>query len=278
MQQPDNAVKCVVDLFGRLGPADQAEVDRLYDGTAAFSQASDEEIAKLRDQALRVVELLDAKRDELAKVLSPEERLELSRCARHINQAYELRATNTSPLVRDAMMAENAHRLIEDSYPRQKVVLWAHNGHVETWNVGSEKLMGSRLREAFGDQMFVVGFATDRGQVRARRLKDGMDVDPGRWVSLPLNPSVPYSADALFAATDLPRFALDLRRPQADSELARWLSRKHLLRDVGWGYDPENVSFGYEAPIDLAASFNAIIFIAESSAAKSLSNSRGPPR
>jgi erythromycin esterase len=278
MQSPGDAVKCVIDLVARLGPSDQAEVARLYEDTAGFWQVSNEEIARLRAQALRVAELLDTKRDELAKVLNPAERLELSRCARHINQAYELRAMGTPPMLRDAMMAENAQRLIAESYPQQKVVLWAHNGHVETWRTGAEIAMGGRLREAFGHQMFVVGFATDRGQVRARRLKDGGELNPGRWVSLPLNPSVPYSADALFAATGLPRFALDLRHPPADNDLARWLSRNHLIRDVGWGYDPDNVSFGYEAPIDLATSFNALIFIAETNAAKSLSDSGDPPR
>lgn len=281
MQDPGDAVKCVVDFFGQLGPADQAEVARLYEGTADFWQASGEEIIKLQGHALRVVELLDVKRDELAKVLNPAERLELSRCARHVNQAYELRAPNSPPMLRDAMMAENARQLIEESYPGQKVVLWAHNGHVATWapdQSGSEKLMGGRLHEAFGNQMFVLGMANDRGQVRARRLKDGKELNPGRWVSLPLNPSVPYSAEALFAATGLARFALDLRRLQADSEFARWLSRNHFYRDVGWGYDSDNLSFGYGTPVDIAAAYNAIIFIAESSAAKPLSDSRGPPR
>jgi erythromycin esterase-like protein len=281
MQDPGTAVKCVLDFFGRLGPADQAEVARLYEGTAGFWRASGEDIVKLQGQTLRVVELLDAKRDELAKVLNPAERLELSRCARHVTQAYQLRAANAPPILRDAMMAENVRRLIEESYPDQKVVLWAHNDHVATFPPdpsGSEKLMGGRLREAFGDQMFVLGLANDRGQVRARRLKDGSELNPGRWVSLPLNPPVPYSVEALFAATGLARFALDLRHPQGDSELARWLSRNHLHRDVGWAYDPDNLSFGYDRGINLAAAYNAIIFIAESSAAKSLSDSGGAPR
>lgn len=278
MQSPGDAVKCVVDLVARLGPSDQAEVARLYEDPADFWQVSSEEIARLRAQALRVAELLDTKRDELAKVLNPAERLELSRCARHINQAYELRAMGTPPMLRDAMMAENAQRLIAESFSQQKVVLWAHNGHVGTWQAGAEKFMGGRLREVFGDQMFVVGFSTDRGQVRARRLKDGAETNPGRWVSLPLNPPVPYSADTLFAATGLPRFALDLRHPPAGSELARWLSRNHLMRDVGWGYDPDNASFGYDAPIDLATAYNALIFIADTNAANALSDSGDPPR
>ena len=60
MQGPGNAVTCVVDLSGRLGPSDQAEVARLYEGTARFRHLSDEETARLRGQARRVMELLDA--------------------------------------------------------------------------------------------------------------------------------------------------------------------------------------------------------------------------
>jgi erythromycin esterase len=266
-------VKCVVGYFGRLGAADQAEVARLYEGPADIDAAPDEDIPKLRAQALRVVELLETREGELAKVLNPKERLELSRCARHVTQAYELRASSSLTL-RDALMAENARRIIEESYPGQKVMIWAHNDHVATWAPGSEKTMGAHLQDAFGDQLFVLGFAGEKGEVRARRIKGAnyLEARRGQYVSLRLNPPVPFSAEALFAATGLDRFGLDLRHVPPNSELARWLSRSHLLRDLGWAYDPDDQTYGYNTLTDLAAAYNALVFIAESSAAKPLAD------
>jgi hypothetical protein len=59
--------------------------------------------------------------------------------------------------------------------------------------------------------------------------------------------------------------------------LGRWLSRSHLLRTLGWGYDPDNLTFGY-GRIDLAAAYNALIFIADSSAATPLPDEKTAPR
>jgi erythromycin esterase len=278
MQYPGEAAKCVVDLVGRAGSAARADAMLLYEGIDGFGRASDQEIARLRSQALRVDDLLDKRRDELAKVLNPAEQLELSRCVRHVAQAFALRASS-SPTLRDEMMADNARRLIEESYSGQKVILWAHSGHLSMWPgpSGSNVTMGTRLHDRFGSQMFVVGFGFAKGEVRARRLKGGTPIDPGQWTSLTLSPPVPYSADAFLAAADLPRFALDLRRAQADGGLGRWLSRDHWFRTLGWGYDPDSPTFGYEK-IDLAAAYDALVFIAESSAAKPLADPTDAPR
>jgi erythromycin esterase-like protein len=47
-------------------------------------------------------------------------------------------------------------------------MLWAHNGHVSTAELGSSESMGGALPETYGAQMVVCGFAFGEGTTAAR--------------------------------------------------------------------------------------------------------------
>jgi erythromycin esterase-like protein len=75
--------------------------------------------------------------------------------ARVVLQGMQMRANEAT---RDKSMADNV-KWIVDSNPGAKIVLWAHNGHVSTASAGRYGPMGTSLREMFGAQMVVFGFA-----------------------------------------------------------------------------------------------------------------------
>jgi erythromycin esterase-like protein len=79
----------------------------------------------------------------------------------------------------------------------------------------------------------------------------------------------PHSLDALFASTGMARFVLDFRQVSPSSALGRWLARPRMIREPGWTYDLDNEWDGYERKI-LPASYDCIIFVAESSATRPL--------
>src|SRR6202023_710474 len=128
------------------------------------------ERTRLADAAATALDRIDARREELTRASTPQQFAELRQAARIVRQALGMRA---GTLERDRAMAENVRWLIEEGYPGQKIVLWAHNRHVGTNLEGSERSLGDHLRDRYGDQMAVIGFATHHGWVRAVRMKEG---------------------------------------------------------------------------------------------------------
>jgi erythromycin esterase-like protein len=112
------------------------------------------EKTRLIDGASKALDLIEAQREMLVMASTPEEYCDLRQAARIVLQALEMRA---GILERDRAMAENVCWLIEEGFPGQKIVLWAHNGHIGTDMGSSEKSMGSHLRGRYGDQMVVIG-------------------------------------------------------------------------------------------------------------------------
>src|ERR1700738_5066581 len=173
------------------------------------------EKTRLIDGASKALDLIEAQREMLVMASTPEEYCDLRQAARIVLQALEMRA---GILERDRAMAENVCWLIEEGFPGQKIVLWAHNGHIGTDMGSSEKSMGSHFRGLYGDQLLLVGFATHQGGVRAWPMKDGR-IQPGPPVAAPLAPARKVSVEALFQETGLPQFILDLRRLPKDCAL-----------------------------------------------------------
>jgi erythromycin esterase len=124
-------------------------------------------------------------------------------------------------------MARNVKWILDHAPPGTKIVLWAHNGHVNRVSRGSAKRMGSFLHEMYGDDMVVIGFACNSGEYTAIKRGEGLRSDN------PLKPGDPGSVDYYFHKSGLPRFILDLREASADSAGSAWLTKPRYLRSIG---------------------------------------------
>jgi erythromycin esterase-like protein len=275
MQYPGVAVQRVIDFLDRTGSAHRDAVRALYDGMEKLDEPRAEnpagEMTRLRDGASKALGLIEAQREMLVMAATPEEYRDLRQAARIVVQALEMRA---GILQRDRAMADNVCWLMEEKYPGQKIVLWAHNGHIATPADSGEKSMGSHLRDCYGDQMVVMGFATHHGEVRAWPMKEGR-AQPGPPVFAPLAPARTASVEAVFQETGLPRFIIDLRGLPKGSAPGAWLAKPRLHRSIGAVYDPERASRFYEH-VRLPEMYDCIVFIAESTAAKPLPEPPGP--
>jgi erythromycin esterase len=269
MQYPQVATKRVIDFLDHTGSADRDAVRTLYDGVETLdkpgSEITAQEYTRLADGARKAFDLIEARRERLVTASTPEEYRDLRQAARVACQALEMRA---GILERDRAMAENVGWLVEEAMPGQKIVLWAHNRHVGTNLGGSERSLGDHLRDRYGDQMAVIGFSSHHGEVRAVRIKEGR-VQRGGPVALPLEPANKFSIAAVFQETGLPRFILDLRDLPKDSAVGAWLAKPRLERVMGAVYDPDRASTYYEHT-RLPETYDGIVFIAESTAAKPL--------
>ncbi|MBI3864292.1 MAG: erythromycin esterase family protein [Planctomycetia bacterium] len=154
--------------------------------------------------------------------------------------------------VRDAAMADNVAWIL-DQHPGAKIVLWAHNGHVNRQPFA----MGKHLDQKFGKQHVVIGFATLAGKYRA--------IGKGRLGDHDLQKPPADSYEAAFQNAGHPRFFLDLRAVKRDSDDSGWLAKPHPFRSIGaLAMDQQFY------PVELPALFDAVIHLEETTAAQPL--------
>ena len=264
MQYPQAAATRAIDILHRAGSADRDAVRALYDGIERLDKPdSDITAAQLVDGARKALALIDEQ--GATPALTADDNRDLRQAARIVLQALEMR---TDIGERDRAMAENVRWLLEERFPGRKIVLWAHNRHIGTNLDCSARSLGDHLRDRYGDQMAIIGFATHHGEVRAVRMKEGK-FQRGGPVALPLPPTREVSVETLFQEAGLSRFILDLRNLPTDSAVGAWLAKPRSHREMGAVYDPDRDSNYYEH-VCLPAMFDCVVFIAESTAAKPL--------
>jgi erythromycin esterase-like protein len=127
-------------------------------------------------------------------------------------------------------MANRFSKLIDTTYPKAKVILWTDNGHARFGDEMADKGMGEWLRERYGRNFYVAGFAFRRGEVRAVGVDNGDSRGLGLWT---VPPSPEGSGDAVLSAAGMPAFFLDVATLPASGNLARWLADAHLFHDLG---------------------------------------------
>jgi erythromycin esterase len=197
--------------------------------------------------------------------------LQMVRVLEQANLYYRARFVRQDLLeavtMRDLFMAANAAWLERST--GQKVVLWAHNGHV-TFNPQMHfgwKPMGAYLREQYALGYRTWGFAFFEGSFYAQLLDAS---DPTRTIAaamlgLAANPSIQRvpnppqdSFEFYFRGAGLPAFILDLRQ-----ELPAWLLKKRRLQIVGQNLPPfrtpEPDWYSYDAV--LKDEFDLLIYI-----------------
>jgi erythromycin esterase len=133
-------------------------------------------------------------------------------------------------------------------YPRAKIVLWTGNAIARDIS----------LRAKFGRQLYALGFAFDRGEVRAV----GVDKGESKGLGVYRAPASPAgSGDAILSAAGLPQFFLDMALPPGGA-LVRWLMEMHLFHDLGayWVVDNPDASL---QPVELALCYDGLYYVEE---------------
>jgi erythromycin esterase-like protein len=176
--------------------------------------------------------------------------------ARVVQQTMQMNATQTP---RDESMARNVRWILESAPKGTRIVLWAHNGHVNRQREGPFRAMGSYLDEWYGKDHVVVGFASNRGEYTAMGRGTGL----GRH---PLKKAEPGSYEYVFGRTGIPRFILDLRTARAGDGASGWLRRPLEFRSIGAvAMDQQFHS------ADLASLFDLMVFLDETTPTRGLS-------
>lgn len=173
--------------------------------------------------------------------------------ARIVEQCLLSRAGDSSR-TRDRSMADNVEWLAS-ARPDERLVLWAHNGHVARrpgW-------MGHYLDQSLGDEQLVVGFATSYGEYYA--MGGGASSERVHPLAIPPEDSF----ESLLEELGDPLVIVDLRSAEEGSEESGWLFEPMPFRSIGaLAMDQQFY------PTSLAGEYDLIVYLRDTSAARQL--------
>ena len=158
---------------------------------------------------------------------------------RHYVQALEqytrLRGPGGGGPVRDRGMADNVRWIADVAEPGSRIVVWAHNFHVNVYEEGSLPWMGHHLEAALGKDYLPVGFLFHHGSFQAMDRTGG----PRGLKEFTVGPPAAGTLEDTFERAGWPLCLLDLRRLPAEGPVAEWLRAPQLTRAVGSSFSGE---------------------------------------
>jgi protein-L-isoaspartate(D-aspartate) O-methyltransferase len=166
--------------------------------------------------------------------------------------------------LRDQHMFDTLRMLLDLYGERSRGIVWAHNSHLgdasaTAMGARGEHNVGQLVREAFGDDAWLVGFGTYNGTVAAA---DDWD-EPMRVMDV--RPAHPQSYEFLAHESAVPNFLLHLRHP-AHAALRERLMEQRLERAIGVIYRPETELQSHYFRATLPRQFDEWIWFDRSSA------------
>ncbi|MEV6868436.1 erythromycin esterase family protein [Streptosporangium subroseum] len=158
---------------------------------------------------------------------------------------------------RDKIMADNVVWWHE--HTGAKILLSAHNAHVAYVPYDTElypKVQGAFLRDHLGARYVTVGLAFGQGSFRAQDTN-------GRWRTVTVGPPAKGGNNQILSQVSPSDYFLDMRTMSAPTRT--WLDRPRRTRDAGrlWP-EPERM-------VSLGKSYDALIYLHETTAARTLS-------
>jgi erythromycin esterase len=154
--------------------------------------------------------------------------------------------------LRDTFLAENVTWLHEHADGGSKLVLWAHNDHIETVQQGGYTRMGWYLRQRYQSQYLAIGMSFYQGSFNAIGEDSNLD-------TFTIQAPNPESYNDTFGSVGLSLYALDLRHLPGGS-VGQWMKEPHGFLTIGSVYNPAAANTFYEA-LSLPQSFDVIIHI-----------------
>lgn len=172
-----------------------------------------------------------------------------------LHQFRQLAEAKSNYNIRDKSMAENVEWLLKQN-PGQKIVLWAHNGHVNR----QQNLMGGFLTDnGHREDMRIIGFSAGRGTYTA--VKPGQGVYSNNVLAEPIAKTFEKHA----MAVGWEQFFIDIRKQNLNDKNADWLNKKIGLRNIGALEMTGSSQFTWAVLPDL---YDAIIYIDQTNASK----------
>lgn len=133
---------------------------------------------------------------------------------------------------RDHRMAENIIWLADSLYPTEKIIVWAHNTHIDKAATTPKKAMGKIITDHFGARLFALGFYMINGQTALNNSE-----------TIRVKQPLKGSLEDLLSATGFRTTFIETSNPVFDKTILTW----------HWGKDRQ--------PLNPLASYDAVILV-----------------
>jgi erythromycin esterase len=204
--------------------------------------------------AKALVARFDAHRDAYVAASSQREWDLARQHAVIVAQAAEMGVAKRAAF-RDQAMADNVGWILAHEPAGTRMVVWAHNGHVNYATGAGFIPMGECLRRSFGAAYLNIGFVFNQGAFQAI----GRTAQGGRGLhEFSLGPSQDSNLAAAFSRTGIPLSLLDLRHRPTSGPVAAWLTSPHPMRETGALFVTEA---DMTAPTVITERFDALLFV-----------------
>lgn len=245
MRQASWAINRIIEFIDRHDPQQFTFVDQhirclgpyidgvdMPSGSTYYRLAADARAACARDIAA-VHAMIRDRRAQYTAATSPVEFERLLHNARIVQQweaaASKAAVFDSAFVERDRAMAENIGWIRDQGGPDAKVVVWAHNGHINT----IEYRMGRFIRDRFGTDYVTLGFLFGTGTFNAQ--VNG--VRP-QAIGAPAFPA--GSLESVFHGTGVSIALFDTHRIRAAGAVAAPLAGPIAMRHIGLVYGNVN--------------------------------------
>lgn len=263
MQTPGVAMDYVLRFVRQADPGLLPTVNSSYSlvnalGPFPIATASDQaQFQAAQAAAQSVLDQLQANRAQYLQRMSSTEVDWAIQNARIVEQAVQLGATSDTTF-RDASMAANIEWIAAHAPPGARIVLWAHNLHINK----EPAAMGGALAQYFGPDYVAFGQAFHLGTYRA------VGIGTGGLAAYPALDSFPGSAEYFFHKTGTPQQILDLRLANASDPGSSWLLGGLEFREIGAVEEDGFAEFSGTSR--LVQDFDGLIFFDQTTASAEL--------
>jgi erythromycin esterase len=179
---------------------------------------------------------------------------------------------NVVQKVRDRSMAENIRWILDQEGPDAKMVVWAHNVHVQApakrlyWGW----LMGAHLRRMFGTDMVAFALIFNQGLFQAT------DSSSRRRRQFTVEPAPDGSLDAMLAAAGLRVAAIDLHGLPKEGPVAEWFGEPLAMRSLWDPYNEQQPPERYFFDRLITQFYDALLFVEKTTSVRPLWNGQLP--
>jgi len=266
MQFPGAAMDSVAAFIGRVDPSRASFVSTNYaclapyrnngpsfaNSTAVYAAQSASTKASCAAGLQQVFNAIDSSKAAYTAASSPAVYESIKHDARLVQQ-FEAMASITnagaSSYSRDQSMAENIGWIRDHAPAGARIVLWAHNGHINR----VPPLMGSYLGASYGADYVNLGFAFGHGRFNAV----GSNAPLQSWDAelIPAN-----SLEAAFAGTEKQLALLDTRLIPAAGPSAAPLAGPIPMRSIGAVFNP-SIESAYFTSAILPGDFDLLLYV-----------------
>jgi erythromycin esterase len=160
---------------------------------------------------------------------------------------------------RDKAMADNVRWIFDFLGPETRMVLWAHNGHIQ---FGQTTWMGAHLRAVYGQAYYALGFDFNEGAFQVRGTAGA------NWRELresSVGPAPEGSVGWVFARAaqkvSSDNFIVNLRDAPSQGPAATWLATPHHMHWIGATFSDPGFPGTYMPPQVLGKTYDGLIFI-----------------